>query len=222
MTIEIENACGAYVPIINYPVLVRRMLGVVPDACLDGIEKIELRVGVEGNRKYRRAKRRWRREKHLIQKTLGSYYPRRQNCTPYIVLYVDNLDGICADIPWFARWFLKESRFAETLFHEIGHHIHLDKRRDYRNPENTADDWADYYTIKYLRKRFWWLRPVARFTRLLPGFRTAKRRKAFERKRGIQRRFAGYENEIVAAFEERAKNAARLPTPPPAPPTESQ
>ena len=205
LAFDIEKAYGTYVPRVDYPTLVRRMLAVVPDACLDGIEKIDLRAGTKGNRAHRRAKHRSRGKKYLNKESLGLYYPRAQSKAPYIVLHVDNLDNQYEySVPILGR-IMSESDIAETLFHEIGHHIHLTKHRENRERENVADNWADFYRIRYMRKQFWWLRvllrpifvPIRLYWRMFNRERYERRVRRYEK----FRRMLAIEKEIIAAYE---------------------
>lgn len=208
-TVQIETAYDAYTPLVDYVTLIKGMLAFVPPACLDGIERIELRAGSSGNRAYRRKKSRSRGQKHLRQESLGLYYPRRQTCAAYIVVHVDNHDKHRDNFPRipFLKRFACESRVAETLYHEIGHHIHLAKQRTYRNEENVADDWANFYTRRYVRSRFWWLRvvlfPYFMMYSLIERLFLRDRHQKRLRKRRKRKALHAIEAEVIAAYNEK-------------------
>lgn len=49
---------------------------------------------------------------------------------------------------------------APILYHEIGHHIHSTKAPQHREPEDVADKWRDSLCSMYLRRRYWYMRPM--------------------------------------------------------------
>jgi hypothetical protein len=59
---------------------------------------------------------------------------------------------------------------AQTLYHEIGHHIHYTIRPEYKEKEDVADRWSKKLTAKFLRRKYWYIIPIAKtigfFTRL--------------------------------------------------------
>jgi hypothetical protein len=79
------------------------------------------------------------------------WYNRKWNNQPaYIVLLVDNL--VESYPAWVLRLqFFRALMLSDTLYHEIGHHIHATQVPEYKEREDVADDWA----IKLSRRHFW-------------------------------------------------------------------
>ena len=50
---------------------------------------------------------------------------------------------------------------SETLFHELGHHIHRTQRPEYEGRENIAEKWSKKLSGKFIRERYWYLLPLA-------------------------------------------------------------
>jgi hypothetical protein len=46
-------------------------------------------------------------------------------------------------------------RFGQVLFHEIGHHVHTTVKREFREKEDVADDWATKLLGHYLQSHYW-------------------------------------------------------------------
>lgn len=53
----------------------------------------------------------------------------------------------------------RESLFASTLYHEVGHHIHLVLHPEHRELEAVADDWAERLRNTMLRQKYHCLTP---------------------------------------------------------------
>lgn len=64
---------------------------------------------------------------------------------------------------------LRNLLIADTLFHELGHHIHKVQRPEHREQEDVADDWGNRLSREYVRREhpIAWvtLRPAARLAR---------------------------------------------------------
>jgi len=61
---------------------------------------------------------------------------------------------------------LRNLVFADVLFHELGHHIHLTRTKEFRDREDVADDWIHRLAGRYLRGRKWYIRPLAKIFNL--------------------------------------------------------
>ena len=75
----------------------------------------------------------------------------------YIVLIMDRIfelyPGMFLLIPFF-----KMHAIGETLYHEIGHHIHQMQEPGFRDrKEEVADEWRDKLMQIFVRKRYWYL-----------------------------------------------------------------
>jgi len=68
---------------------------------------------------------------------------------------------------------VKTYLIAETLYHEIGHHIHRLEHPGYRaNQETVADEWRDKLLRDFARQRYWYFGPLVRGCfRLFPSLR---------------------------------------------------
>ncbi len=56
--------------------------------------------------------------------------------------------------------FFKNTVLANVLYHELGHHIHYTLRPEHRERENVADEWASRLGAHFVRKKYWYLRPL--------------------------------------------------------------
>ena len=55
----------------------------------------------------------------------------------------------------------KTYAIGETLYHEIGHHIHEMQEPGFRGrKEEIADEWGDKLMRTFLRQRYWYLAPI--------------------------------------------------------------
>ncbi|MCI0419435.1 MAG: hypothetical protein L0387_23195 [Acidobacteria bacterium] len=72
--------------------------------------------------------------------------------------------------------------FADTLFHEIGHHLDATIGAPAPSGEAAAEQWSNRLSARYLRKRYWYLVPLLKvFGALLGGI--------------VRRRVAGWKRE---------------------------
>ncbi|HJX92340.1 MAG TPA: hypothetical protein VJ372_17700, partial [Pyrinomonadaceae bacterium] len=94
---------------------------------------------------------------------LGSYQPAWPGNAAFIRQYVDNM-LVQYQALTLRVSFIRELLVANTLFHEIGHHIHLTKTREFRHREDVADDWANRLTREYFGRRYWY---VTRLSKLI-------------------------------------------------------
>jgi hypothetical protein len=69
--------------------------------------------------------------------------------------------------------FIKNFLIAQTLYHEIGHHIHRLKEPGYRAKKETiADEWRDKLTREFMRRHYWYIGAVVRlFTKFFPSMK---------------------------------------------------
>ena len=106
--------------------------------------------------KHRGQKRRW-------VEANGSYQPAWPGHAAFIRLYVNNI--LAPYPPAAARASLiSKLLLADTLFHEIGHHIHETKTLEFRNQEDVADEWAHRLTRQYFGRKYWLVVQLARLT----------------------------------------------------------
>ena len=215
--IEIDDSLDGYIPLTNYRSLLPKMMNVIPAVYLDGLVTIYLRKGSTGNRAHRRERSR-RRGRTITQSDVAGYYQMRGNGKQStITLYVDRLDEGYRSVRWYPviGSVARDITIGQTLFHEIGHHIHLTKHPHHAEKENVADDYAAFYLRRYFIRK----RPV--FTVFGVGFAyfvKAMRRMGGMRPRdkgrrpGRRKRIAALEAQAIAAYSDRRTPQSAKPT----------
>ena len=131
----------------------------VPDEYLEGLNQIVLTDADGLNRVRRRKKTRHRGKTKNSKEAIGIYHQAWQGQKAYVELFVDNIVAQCPKVMKISP--LRNLVFADVLFHEIGHHIHLTRTKVYREREEVADEWMHRLGAAYL-KRKWYLRPLAK------------------------------------------------------------
>ncbi len=165
-SVKIVEEYFEYSPPINVYGGVRQLLAVVPEKYLSGLHKVTL----TNSGRMRKVRGKLWAGKHRV---------RPADCNG---LYANGnikllIDQILFQVPeLFLLWPpLKKFLIAQTLYHEIGHHIHKLESPGYRaNREQFADEWRDKLMPLFMR-RYWYLAPFYRiaFTVARP-FRRAK------------------------------------------------
>jgi hypothetical protein len=142
-----------YSPPFDASRAVRLLLHHVPAKYLAGIRSVTL-TNSRSTRLLRRGKVRWRNRKVKKADCLGFYR------AGHVTLLIDK---ILLDCPWYLLLLhiLPTYAIGEVLYHEIGHHIHRTQRRDVRDKEFVADEWGKKLLGAFVRKRYWYLSPVA-------------------------------------------------------------
>lgn len=115
------------------------------------------------------------KRKYHLNTCLGFYYPPRRNELPWIEIVVDNVISAYFGPP-IPRFFsrisvLRNLAFANTLFHEIGHHLDHTVGAPAPSGEAAAEAWQARLGRSYFRKRYWYLVPF------VPLFKELVRRK---------------------------------------------
>ena len=133
-------------PSLDLAPTIEMLLCYVPAENLVGLKYIEL-TNSDCTRHMRRGKTWSRGKKVRLVDCLGFYYG------DHITILADNM------IRWIPssahRWSLmKGFTVAWVLYHEIGHHIHLAQRPEYREKEDVADHYRDKLLRKYMRTRY--------------------------------------------------------------------
>ena len=110
--------------------------------------------------------------KDLRKDFLGFYHPKSNQGQAWIEIIVDNIvasfpAGAVPRLLWRVL-LMRELKFAETLFHEIGHHLDYTIGAPARSGEPAAKAWEKRLFGLYVRKRYWYLVPFTRFA--LPVF----------------------------------------------------
>jgi hypothetical protein len=163
VTIEIIENYGDWVPPSYVRKTVEALVRSVPEKHLVGLGSIVLTTTTASNRSFRRKKVKHRGQMMRRVEANGSYQPAWPGHSAFIRLYVNN---ILAPYPPAASRasLISKLLLANTLFHEIGHHIHLTKTPEFRQREDVADEWANRLTRQYFGRRYWL---VVQLTRLI-------------------------------------------------------
>ncbi len=164
--VKITEAYRNYKPAVNVAKVVRRLLAGVPDQYVRGLDCIVLSNMSGQPRRNRLGKITSRGKRIPKHRVLGLYHAKWKGRPPWIELYVDR---ILAPLPKWTQWisFLRDFAVARVLYHELGHHVHLFVRPEYREKEDVANDWRSKFIRPYMRKKFWYLIPFARIYKLI-------------------------------------------------------
>ncbi len=136
-----------------------RLLDSVPEEDLGGLKTVVLTDAAGLSHDRRRAKTKSRRKRVAISQSGGLYHQKWKGEPAWIELFVDNLLSGGPQILLRVA-LVRDIALGETLYHEIGHHIHATKRPEHKEPEDVADRWADRLLLAHIHKRYWYLRPV--------------------------------------------------------------
>ena len=162
--IQIVESFSAYKPTVDAREAVAAVLATVPNEYLFGLGKVMLSDARGLNRAGRRKKTRHRGKTRQSNEAIGTYHQAWQGQKAYITLFVDNIVAQCPTAMKIPT--LRNLVFADVLFHEIGHHIHSTRTKEFRQREDVADDWIHRLAEHYLRRRRWYLRPLAKVYKL--------------------------------------------------------
>lgn len=154
-TVRVDEQYHNYSPPIDVYRSVRLLLRFVPKEHLVGLHKVVLTNSDEVGK---RVRGKIVSEKRRIKPAdcAGLYSKGR------VLLLVDRI------FQRYPEWFLlfppfKTYVIAETLYHEIGHHIHRLEQPGYRTDKETvADEWKDQLLRGFLSQRYWYLAKLVR------------------------------------------------------------
>jgi len=89
----------------------------------------------------------------------GFYHQQWRGQPAWIQLVADNIVADCP--PSLLRvQFVRDQEVAETLYHEVGHHLHFSVGSAARGDEEAAEYWRRRLSRIHFRRRYWYLRPV--------------------------------------------------------------
>lgn len=99
--------------------------------------------------------------KHDRNKCLGFYHQAWSGQPAWIQLVADNIvAGWPCPTPLLRLQPFRDQEVAETLYHEVGHHLHLTVGSGGRGDEEGAEYWRKILFRIHFRRRYWYLQPV--------------------------------------------------------------
>jgi hypothetical protein len=175
LQVRINETYSNYKPPVNVARVVRKLLAQVPDRYARGLDCIVL-SNLSSQPRRRRLGKTTSRGRRLPQSRIsGLYHPKWKGRPPSIELYVDQILGRW---PKWTLWMppFCDLAIADVFYHELGHHVHLFVRPEYREKEDVADDWRDKFMRVFFRKKYWYLIPLFRLRTVIRGNRTTRSR----------------------------------------------
>ncbi len=147
---------------------VNRLLSAVPRSAIANLRAVVLRdAGGLSSREFKK-----RRRGGSGKVLLGTYYPATGSSGPSIDLFVDAIlraePRSLLRIPVYL-----DARVGRVLYHELGHHVAAVQRPWERSSETTAELWQRDMLRTYMKRRYWYLRPIA--LALLPFVKLVRR-----------------------------------------------
>jgi hypothetical protein len=154
----IVEAYRDYSPPPTVRQLIQDLLKTVPPRYLVGLETIVLtnRAGETRDRKRQKV---WSRNRKIkLADALGYYEASTRSSQASIVLHIDHiLKGV---EPWELKTPLRYGPLAKVLYHEIGHHIHAERKPVFKGKEDVADGWSGKLLGLFYRRHYWYLMPL--------------------------------------------------------------
>ena len=157
--IIIREAYKDYEPPFDVVRIVNRLLAGVPNTRLAGLKTVVLSSSANLSKPVRKAKAHARGKSYELGKCRGRYHQKWKNESAWIELWVDNMLMSC---PKPLLWvnILRDFAIADTLFHELGHHIHYSQAPEHKEKEDVADKWDKRLSRQYFRRRYWYWMPL--------------------------------------------------------------
>lgn len=145
-----------------------RLLSVLPKNYLSGLQSVVLTNATAiGRGKTGRVQGR----KYLRNRCLGYYHRRWKGEPAWIEIVVDNIVAayVPPDMPrfWMHIPILRNFAFADTLFHEVGHHLDHTIGAPARSGEAAAEAWNVRLMVSYFRKHYWYFAPFVGIAKAL-------------------------------------------------------
>jgi hypothetical protein len=156
--VEVRHSFKDYEPPRWLDKTVQRLLASLSEEHVAGLEAIVLTDSASiGKGKTNRVRGR----KYKRNECLGFYHPAWKGQLPWIEIVVDNmLRGIPPRA--FVLSSLRDFVIGDTLYHEIGHHLHETVGSAARGGEYSADDWSRRLRRIHEQRRHRYLRPLLR------------------------------------------------------------
>ena len=173
LKVEVIEAYNNYEPPFDVTKTIIRMLESIPPQYLVGLGSVVLTNKAALSSKRLTSTTKSRKRKVRIADTRGLYHGGRGTESAWIELFVDSIYRKWTKGLWLKISLTQDVLLGNTLFHEIGHHIHYTKRPEFREREDVADDWSLKLGVRYILKyhalvgyfvrSFWWLlKPLSR------------------------------------------------------------
>lgn len=152
--VKINEAYRSYAPPVNVAKVVRKLLERVPDQYVRGLGCVVLSSLSNQPRRNRLGKTTSRGRRISQSRVAGLYHGKWKGQPPWIELYVDQILG---RLPKWTLWIplFREFAIADVFYHELGHHVHLFIRPEYREKEDVADDWQKKFMRIFFRRKYW-------------------------------------------------------------------
>src|SRR3989338_1228999 len=158
--VEITKSYIGYSPPLDLAASIQLLISYVPPQYLTGLKRITL-TNSSGLSHEERREKTWSGRKRVRVADALAFYQRGNPTSPArIELFVDN---ICNSWPTqlLRIPLLRHCVLANTLYHEIGHHIHEAVQPEHAEREAIADRWTRKLTTGFVKKRYWYLLPIA-------------------------------------------------------------
>ncbi|MBN2560093.1 MAG: hypothetical protein JXQ75_04110 [Phycisphaerae bacterium] len=167
-----------YTPPVRARQTVDGLLNGIPKRHLAGLNTVVVTHSANLPRRERREKTKARGKKVPIVRCGGLYHGKWHGEPAWIQLLLDNIFESWPK--WMLRIpFLQDMILSDTLFHELGHHIHSTQAPQHKEREDVAEDWNTKLSRHYFRKHYWYLTPLFLALRLVlkPIYWRMKRQK---------------------------------------------
>jgi hypothetical protein len=150
---EVREAYLEYTPPFDVAAVVRDLLSYVPAEYLSGLKCVVLLNASGRSRRDRRRRIASQGKRHLAGTCLGFYHGQHKGAPAHIEIHVDRVIQRAGRLALLVSAY-RDSLFAWTLYHELGHHIHQVLHPQHREPENVANDWAERLRNAMLRQKY--------------------------------------------------------------------
>lgn len=158
-TVLVKEVYKDYRPPFNAYSTVNRILRSIPQNALNGLGAIILSNSANIPAKIRNAKVRQQGLSFNVGSARAQYHKQYNKQPAWIEIWMDNVLS-----SWppkvFLFSFFRDLALSETLFHEIGHHIHYTEEPQRKNSEDVAEKWVQKLNQRYYRKRYWYIMPL--------------------------------------------------------------
>ena len=157
--IEIEELYKDYECLIDFKLVINRLLSGIPVDYLAGLKKVKLNNVDILNHKERKKTTRAQGKKYRLIDCNGWYNQFWNGEPASIQILVDN---VVEKIPTILLRFplIQDMVFAMVFFHELGHHIHQTQVREYKEKELVAEEWSKKLNKYYFQRKYWYLLPA--------------------------------------------------------------